>query len=234
MSTLERYKKEGGFYQLLLLIENSDPEKQQRFLQMIRQESAVWADAIEEKRFTMEKLISLPQGLLTYALELIPPRIIAIALWNLSPDMRQKFLSYLNSVIQKKVENTWTQEPEPRIGDINACQIKFFQSIRQVLNDKRNFWSQIPEQLRIPDHYEQILNRESLKAAFLSTTASENKTISTADHADKTSESMGDSETSKLLLLNKQLEVLMQENQRLKKEVTELKDRLQQIKKLVA
>ena len=234
MSTLERYKKEGGFYQLLLLIENSDAEKQQKFLEMIRRESRPWAEAIEHKKFTIEKICTLPPALIAYALELLPPRIIAFALWNQPSEMRQKILFHLNSVIQKKVENTWEQEPEPRLGDILNCQIKIFQSIRQVLNDKRQFWKQIPEALRIPDRIEETLNRETLKEVFLNANPLAPQPDIKNETESQITKSSQNVETSKLLILNKQIEALMQENQNLKKEIIELKERLQQIKKLVA
>ena len=53
MSMISRYKRPGGFVQLLSLIETSTAAKKEKFLEIVRSESESWANAIEQRVLTI-------------------------------------------------------------------------------------------------------------------------------------------------------------------------------------
>ncbi|MFN9067220.1 MAG: hypothetical protein ACK5V3_08325, partial [Bdellovibrionales bacterium] len=57
MGMLDRYKKKGGFIQLLQLIETSSKSKQDQFLGLIAQESPNWENEIRKKMITLDKVL---------------------------------------------------------------------------------------------------------------------------------------------------------------------------------
>ena len=57
MGMLDRYKKKGGFIQLLQLIETSNKQKQEQFLGIVAQESVIWEAEIRRKSLTLEKML---------------------------------------------------------------------------------------------------------------------------------------------------------------------------------
>lgn len=58
MGMLDRYKKKGGFVQLLQLIETSPSKKQEQFLGLIAEESPAWEDTLRKKILTIDKVYS--------------------------------------------------------------------------------------------------------------------------------------------------------------------------------
>ena len=65
MSMLSRYKRAGGFVQLLSLIETSGPSKREKFLEIIRGESSSWGEAIERHSLSIDRIFSWPDEVIT-------------------------------------------------------------------------------------------------------------------------------------------------------------------------
>lgn len=60
MSTLGRFRKPGGFQQLLALIETCDPEKQKNLMHLIGTEDPGWAHLVKIKALTFERIMTWP------------------------------------------------------------------------------------------------------------------------------------------------------------------------------
>ena len=80
MSTLDRYKKSGGFIQLLNLIETSDGPKQERFLKLISEENSNWEAEVRKKILTIDRMCQWPPQFLGEVLPNVPPAQLAGAL----------------------------------------------------------------------------------------------------------------------------------------------------------
>ncbi len=57
MSILARYRKPGGFKQLLQLIETSQPQKQEKLLEVVEKEDPDWANLIRAKKISPEMVL---------------------------------------------------------------------------------------------------------------------------------------------------------------------------------
>lgn len=53
---LDRYKKKGGFHQLLQLLETSPSAKREQFLTLIGGENPVWEDALRRRVLTITRV----------------------------------------------------------------------------------------------------------------------------------------------------------------------------------
>ena len=69
MSILARYRKPGGFVQLLKLIETSQPPKQEKLLEAVEKEDAEWAQLIRVKKLTPDMVLSWEPETLTLIFE---------------------------------------------------------------------------------------------------------------------------------------------------------------------
>ncbi|MCS6838553.1 MAG: hypothetical protein NZ480_06865 [Bdellovibrionaceae bacterium] len=233
MSSLERYKKKGGFLQLLSLVESSEPAKAERFLQLIQQEGEPWVAMILKKRLTLEKVSRLPERVISEALEVLPANVLAVAYWKEPEEVRQQVFQKLSPVLKKKIENAFRDIHDPRPGDIISCQIRIFQSVRQTLHNGSIPQNLIPEDLRIPNDIEDQLTLATLSQK-LKTNASSRSSVtnSSTPSLGKTgaADERGDYEKENREL-KMRLSVLEQENEHLKKIISELNQKLALIKK---
>jgi hypothetical protein len=74
MSVLARYRKKGGFKQLLQLIETSQPAKQEQLLKVVEKEDPQWAALILEKKITPDMILGWEADQLTLIFEHMVPR----------------------------------------------------------------------------------------------------------------------------------------------------------------
>lgn len=73
---LNRFRKPGGFIQLLQLIESCDGEKQKNLIKLIASEDPGWASLVKAKQLSYQKVLSWPQPSLALILESIPYRTL--------------------------------------------------------------------------------------------------------------------------------------------------------------
>lgn len=226
MGTLERYQKKGGFSQIVSLIESSEPEKAKKFLTIIASESPIWEQAIRNKSLSIVKIADFAERLLTEALVTLPANIIAVALTKEPLEVRTKFFNALGGNIQKKIENADRDNPEPRAGEIIACQLKIISAIRAAITDGRIKQNQLPTELQIADNIETQLANETWSASLQVTPLKVSEPLApkgqpTVNHEDT-------------LDLKRKIHHLIEENQSLKGQLQEAQNRLQQIKKWVS
>jgi len=247
MNMLDRYKKTGGFIQLLTLIESADPEKAQKILNLVAQESAVWAKAIEDKRLTLTRLAEFSNSVLDEAFKTVPASNIAVALTHAPDQIKQKILSVLDPVHRKKVEISEINYPNPNDGEIYASQIKLFIALRTALAEHRTKMEAWPDNLRIPDNFEKELTKTYWNKLLnpvtpLSETEPEPKTTIEPNHKKPTDvtnsthlvlQNKIDKLTNENTEIKKLLNAAHDQNQQLKTQILRLQKKLDEIKKIV-
>ena len=62
---LSRFRKPGGFMQLLALIESCDPSKQKNLLSLVGPEDPGWAHLLKVKALTFDRIRSWPAPVLS-------------------------------------------------------------------------------------------------------------------------------------------------------------------------
>lgn len=80
MGMLDRYKKKGGFNQLLNLLETSSKTKQDQFLSLIQQENPNWEEALKKRILSIDKVMSWDKEALSEILTRVQPLTLTVAL----------------------------------------------------------------------------------------------------------------------------------------------------------
>lgn len=167
MGMLDRYKKKGGFLQLVNLIETSTKDKQEKFLSLIAIESAVWAEAVETKCLTLEKVLAWNTAYVAEVLPRLPHMQVAMIVGGI-PARAPEILAILPYGDRKKVEDiVATKKITPAEFQLGCS--KLFEEIRKMTNEGLLKFENFDPSLAIPDKIEDLLGQsefqKSLKAA---------------------------------------------------------------------
>ena len=135
MSSLQRYRKPGGFLQLLSLLETFGPAKRAKFLEMIEGESRPWAEALSGKMLTMDRVGEWPTEALTQILKTLPVKSQAYALAGFPKDVKDRVWRALPVPEQRRLTEVYG-ENNPRAEEITSIVSKFVESARRLLIDR--------------------------------------------------------------------------------------------------
>jgi hypothetical protein len=156
VGTLDRYKKKGGFLQLLHLLENSTPTKKDQLLEIIAQESLIWKVTLLKKLITFERVLSWGPPLFAEVVAKLAPDVVAISLKQLPEPEISKQLSYLSKAEQTKIR-IQLDLVKPTPGEIITCHHKVVAEVRRLLSEGILTFNQIDPELYIPDKIEEKL-----------------------------------------------------------------------------
>lgn len=146
---LARYKKAGGFEQLLQLIETCSPKKQENFLKLIQAENKNVADLILEKMLTVDKILNWDQQYVIEITTNVPIKVLAYCLYGKPQSVVQKAIATFTHM-QKQEITTMMTEKQPNAGELEAAYNKLIQTVRQLHTQKRIRLEKIDPKLDIP------------------------------------------------------------------------------------
>lgn len=177
---VDRYKKPNGFLQLLKVIETCGPKKREQFMVVIRNESPSWAEALEQKMISFDKILSWKPEAILEVMAQINPLAMVTALKSLTPEAYGKFLDKMSNVEKAKIERQY-KETNPNPGEINSCVMKILTETRELFSKGSLKYDKIDTALSIPDDFEILLDRGgpvlSIVPGGASTAASETKQL---------------------------------------------------------
>ncbi|OQW50875.1 MAG: hypothetical protein A4S09_11150 [Proteobacteria bacterium SG_bin7] len=134
MGMLDRYRKKGGFRQLLQLIETCATAKQTQFMEIVKKEDPTWAKKISKKMLSMELVFSWPIEVVGEFATEIPLRTLAIALKKVGPAGLEKATATLPHLKKREVEEMFsTLNPNP--NEVHAASIKVIEKVRQLIDN---------------------------------------------------------------------------------------------------
>lgn len=230
---LDRYKKKGGFVQLLTLIETSGKTKQDQFLGLIAQENPTWEAAIRQKSLTIDKILSWPASNLSEVLTRVQPLTVATALSGMPKDKVEVILACLSLSDKRKIQ-TVIDESTPTPAAVNTCVMKMITETRGFISSGILKMDKVDPTLVIPENFEEQLSN----GTFL--TPTEPSAASTAEPGSelvfelRTEKLDAKSEHSKdeVEFLKRKVNQLVAENTALKQEVALSRNKLDQIRKI--
>lgn len=158
MAMVDRYKKANGFLQLLKVIETCGPKKREQFMSVIRNESPSWAEALESRIITFDKILSWKPEAILEVMAQVNPLAMVTALKSLSPEAYGKFLEKMSHIEKAKIERQY-KETNPNPGEINACVMKILTETRELFTKGSLKYDKIDPTLAIPDDFEILLDR---------------------------------------------------------------------------
>lgn len=247
MGMLDRYRKAGGFFQLLNLIETSPEAKQEKFLGLIKEESVAWEAEIRRRKLTFDRIATWQQSDLMEVCPRIPDKIIAVALFPLAPEKREGFIKSLSHA-QKRVVEEFLSGTAPASGEVFSCQSKIVQEVRTMGQGGQLKFDKIDPELVIPEGIEEKLNNSfgPLSGTKETTTvAMANKTASASAGGGGGSTGAGAAMMNgpagampsgavmeELVELRRRLQHVQARAEELEKENSTLKSKLDQIRKI--
>lgn len=235
MSMVDRYKKSGGFIQLLQVIETCGAKKREQFMNIITEETPTWAEALSQKGLTYDKIISWKPEILLEVVASVNMLSFSTALKGLSKEKLDDFLNKFSHQDKGRLERSLL-DINPSPAEISSSQNKVISETRLLLTSGSLKADKIDPQLVIPDDYEIKLEKGPIGASVNHATSSGvsnnsaiNEIVSAALNIHNTNTPANAAEMEKL---QKKLVLLSKEVQNIKQENAVLKDKLEKIKKI--
>lgn len=227
MAMLDRYKKKGGFNQLLQLIETSGKTKQDQFLALIAQESPVWEETLKKKWITLEKVLSWSPVYLSEIFSRIQILTLASAFHGFPEEKLTIILNAITSTDQRKFQMT-LQEINPNPAEKATSQMKILSETRGLIAKGVIKLDKLDPELVIPENIE-----EKLSEAGYQLTVNAPPVEATAElKFDQKVEAKADTSKEEIDFLRKKVNQLVNENNLLKHELSVLRNKIEQIKKI--
>jgi hypothetical protein len=231
MGMIDRYKKRGGFLQLVNLLETMGGEKRDKYLGLIAVEAPNWEAALKQKMISMDRLSTWNSTFLMEFLPEIPVMVLATAFKGLTDEKRALFMAALPFAVKKKVEDT-LKERNPTAGEIGSGQMKIINEARNMINTGKLKLDKCDPELIIPEDIEDRLMSSASAAQISEAFDAATAAAVTAQVAGGTGSAVASVEESNLL--KRKIVFLTQENQRLQKEVNDLKVKVEAVRSALA
>lgn len=137
MSVLARYRKKGGFRQLLLLIETSQPIKQEKLLEVVESEDPQWAELIRAKKLTAEIIFSWQDQHIATILEFMKPKMCAALLKAMDEERFKSLRSFIPFEKYKGIKEHMDSMEIPRPAEVVAAQNHLLETVRHLDAEKK-------------------------------------------------------------------------------------------------
>jgi hypothetical protein len=237
MAMLDRYKKKGGFVQLLNLIETSAEKKQEQFLGLIGQESPAWEQELKIKKLSVDRILAWPADVLSEVLSRIQPLTLCVTLHGKSSEVVDKILAPLPSLSKRKLTDQ-IGELNPSPAERATCEMKLISEVRAIVALGVIKFEKFDGELLIDENIEERLSHADSGIAYLNKIdvkfSHENRPGEQRDSisAAGTSGASAAAMNAEIEIFRKKISLLTNENNALKQEVHVLKDKLAQIKRI--
>jgi len=238
MSSLQRYKKSGGFFQLLSLIETFGPQKKEKFLEMIDQESKVWAQALRDKMLTLERIFSWPDQVVSEVFKRLPRKNQAFAMAGLKDEYKAKINQFVSASDNRRMQDVLS-ESRPKPEEIQATLVKMVELARKMINDKELMPDKFDQGLVIPESFEARLEDQHETQILHGKVDDGSPEIPVINLPPSPSAGDGEAKASgtspaDLANIHRALATLAKENKSLKEEVKSLREKLDAVRKIAA
>ncbi len=228
MAMVDRYKKSGGFIQLLQVIETCGLKKREQLMKIIAEETPLWADAINNKMLTFKKIISWkPEALLEITAQ-VNFLALCTAFKSLSVDELNELLEKVGSQEKRRIENQM-KDLNPAPNEVSSCIVKVLNETRILLSSGALKADKIDSNLIIPEDFESSLDSKGAVSKKSNINEDIKSHISNASSDSNVSNGVNSLEVDSL---RKKIVELTQQLQNLKKDNAIMLDKLDKIKKI--
>lgn len=232
MGMIDRYKKKGGFVQLLTLIETSSRTKQEQFLGLIKQENPVWEEALRKKQLSLDKLLSWNPIYLGEILSRVQPLTLSTAFHDMPKERVEQILGCISITDRRKILQA-IEDSKPTPAEISTCVMKLLTEARGFMMGGIIKMDKVDPEMAIPENYEEVLNTQATTASLATMSSPSADDVPPADPSTLVFEGRGHGENKDDLdFMRKKLHALTQENTSLKQENAQMRHKLEQIRKI--
>lgn len=153
MSSIDRYKKKGGFIQLLGVLEGSSPQKQENFLALIGKDSPAWEATLRKKMLDVKKILAWAPEHLTDIFASIPPLTTAMVLHGLSQEELNRYMQFMDPKSKRQIQDLMN-EKVPSAAEKSAVSQRLVQEVRGMITKGQIKMEKIDPELVIEDNIE--------------------------------------------------------------------------------
>ena len=132
MSMLVRYKKTGGFVQLVKLLEGFGPEKREKFLDLVKKEDAVWAAALQDKLLDVDRIFNWDSQTVANICQRMHEKNLAALMHGLNEEQKKKVYELMGHSETRRL-NTYIDEMTPSAGEIATGKMKLIEETREMI-----------------------------------------------------------------------------------------------------
>lgn len=235
--------------QLLSLIETFGPQKKEKFLEMIEEESPTWARALREKMLTFERIFGWPEQVIVDVFKQLQPKTLAFALHGIKPEQKDKILAYFSHAEKRRLDDILS-ESKPKADEIASTLVKVVETCRKMLKERVLHADKFDSTLIVPEDFESKLEELASHETFQAMSS----TPKAEAHAPVTKPPTAAEQVAKMkaevnmdgtpvdavragldvIQLQKKVAELLKENKLLKDENHALRQKLDSIKRSVA
>ena len=235
-SMLGRYKKPGGFLQLLSLLESFGPQKREKFMNLIEDEDISWARALKSKMLTIERLFTWPEDVISEVFRRLPIKNLACVLKNGKAADVEKIVKFMTHAERRKLDDEMAaMSPKPE--EVFATYVKVIELTRKMIKEGEIRIEKFEPNLIIPEGYEMNLMNDmgadepTVKTTWTQMEAAQAPQAAHAPQAHDTHHAHHPDQAD-VVALQRTIAVLTKENRALKDELHAIRSRLDQIKKI--
>ena len=232
MGMLDRYKKKGGFYQLLQLLETSPTVKREQFLKLIEAESPAWEEALRKRVLTVNRVYGWESQYLVEIFSRVQPLTLANALHGSPQEQVDQLLGCLPPISKRKITDLMA-ESNPSPGEKSSCIVRLLSEVRGFVSQGIIRLEKVDPELHVPENIEEVLNSSGFAVPSFDYDTGKKDS---APHVAVEPEPGASPAQAALLqeneFLKRKVNQLVAEVNTLKNENSILKDKLFQIKKI--
>lgn len=233
MGMLDRYRKTGGFIQLVTLLETCGPVKQEKFLEIIRQEEPTWAQTLKTKVLDIPRIYSWRDDVLAEVVGTLQDLCLAVAIHAADEPMKARFIGMLSHGRRRKIDDLLGRTP-PTPAEIATMHMKIVETVRKMAIDGFLRFDKFDADLLIEDGIEEKLDKKKaeISEANLSMFTIEFENNGEAEAAPVVQDSSNEQRVQEISLLRKKLAETAKEVAVLRHELNIARSKLDQIKKI--
>lgn len=227
MSMVARYKKSGGFVQLLQVMETCGSKKYEQFIGIISAEDPTWAEAIKEKMLNFDRILGWTPETLMEVLAQVNILAFGTALKGLPEEKLNSFLEKLSPQDRRKIELKLS-DANPTPNEISSAVMKVISETRTMLATSVLKADKVEASLVIPENIEDKLSSGNYgKSIDLDAPVESSPAVASLSAAGANTAIV-----LELDRLQKKLTIVTRELQSLKQENVVMKDKLDKIKRI--
>jgi hypothetical protein len=161
MSMLDRYRKPGGFVQLLALVEACHPTKQEKLLDIIGQEDYRWSQTVRTKMLSIQRIYSWNDQALAEVFGSLQDLTVAVALHAAEPELKLRVVGFFARGRVRKIEDLLSSKG-PTEAEVAATHMKIIESVRKMGSDGFLRFESVDPVLVIGDDIDSQLSHTAL------------------------------------------------------------------------
>lgn len=244
MGMLDRYRKPGGFAQLLNLLETSPGAKQEKFLALIFEESPAWAEEVKKRMLSFENILTWSTQDLMEFIPRMPDKIVCAAIWGLPDDQIANLMKSVSPQQRRYIQDTKANNAAPTSAEIATCKNKFVIEARTAGSNGALKFEKINPDLVIPEGIEAKLrdkfdphklaeaNAPSSSGSGSSSAASPSSSAKSVNTSSAPATTASITQSEELFNLRRQVLQMERDLKAVRHENEIMKSKLDQIKKI--